>query len=135
MKFSLTPYRGSNRQGFIALMSVLILGAVGTAVAVSVLLLGLGASRTSLAVDQSNQAKAAANACAEQALEKLRESNSFTGTSLTLGQGTCTSSVTGSGSTRTITTSGTVAAVVRKVSISVSAFKPTLTVSSWQEVP
>jgi len=66
--------------GYIALISVLIIGAVGTAVIISLLLLGIGNSRTSFAIEQSSQAKASANACAEEALEQIRNSTPFTGT-------------------------------------------------------
>ena len=44
--------------GFITLVSVLVVGAVGVAIALSLILIGLGSSRTSIAVEQSNQAKA-----------------------------------------------------------------------------
>ena len=132
------PAATSHKQqkGFITLISVLVVGAVGIAIALSLLLLGVGNSRTSFAVEQSNQAKALANACAEEALQQIRDSTSFTGTaSLTLGQGTCTYTVTSQGgSNRTITASGTVGTIIRKVKIIISGINPQITVTSWQEV-
>lgn len=124
------------QKGYIALITVLVTGAVGVAIAVSLLLLGLGSSRTSFALEQSNQAKALANACAEEALQQIRDSTSFTGTgNLSLGQGTCSYTVTNDGGeNRTVTASGTVGTVVRKVKIIINAINPAIILASWQEV-
>ncbi len=129
-------YHSHRPNGYIALITVLIIGAVGTAAAVSVILLGLGSSRTSFALEQSNQTKALANACAEEALQQIRDSVTFTGTgNLSLGQGTCTYTVTNDGAqNRTITASGTVGTMIRKVKITLDQINPTINLTSWQEV-
>ena len=126
----------NNEKGVLTLMSVLIVGAIGLSVGVSLLLLGLGNSKTNLALEQSNQAKALANACAEEALQQIRDSESYVGTgSLALGEGTCLYTVTNTGgTTRKITASGTVGSVVRKNQITISAIAPLIVISSWQEV-
>jgi len=123
-------------RGYITLISVLVVGAVGVAIATSLILLGIGSSRSSFALEQSNQAKALANACAEEALQQIRDSTPYTGTgNLSLGQGTCTYTVTSQGGqNRTITASGTVGTIVRKVKIIITKINPTITVSTWQEV-
>ena len=124
-------------RGYITLISVLVVGAVGIAIATSLLLLGVGSSRTSFALEQSNQAKALTNACAEEALQLISGSVSYTGSgNLTLGQGTCTYTVTNQGAqNRTITASGTVGTVVRKLTIIINKIKPSIVVVSWQEGP
>ncbi len=126
-----------NARGYITLMSVLVLGAVGVALTISLILLGLGASRTSFALEQSNQAKALANACAEEGLMRIRESTSFTGSgNLALGSGNCVYTVTNQGGqNRTVSSTGTVGTLVRKVRILVTAITPAITLASWQEVP
>ncbi len=123
--------------GFVALLAVLISGAVAVAIGVSLIMLGIGASRTSLAVEQSGQAKALANDCAEEALQKIRESTTFSGNgNLSIGGGTCTYAVTaGSGQTRLISATGTNGSIMRKVTISITQINPTITISSWQETP
>lgn len=126
-----------SQKGVLTLMSVLIAGAVGLAVGVSLILLGLAYSKSGLAFQQSNQAKALANACAEEALEQINLLNSYTATnvSLTMGQGSCLYTVANTGgTTRKITTSGTVATIVRKNQITLSALSPSIIISSWQEV-
>lgn len=122
--------------GYITLLSTLFLIAIGGVVAGSIILLGLGFSKTSFALYQSNEAKALANACAEEALQKIQESTPFSGSAtITLGDGTCTYTVTKlTGSNRTITTSGTVGTIIRKVSISIDQLSPNINITSWQEV-
>lgn len=126
----------NNRSGYITLISVLIVGAVGVAITLSIILLGVGSSRSSYAVEQSYQAKALANACAEEALQQIRDSLPFTGSgNLTLGQGACTYMVTNQGGqNRAIIASGTVGTIVRKVKIIIDKINPTIQVVSWQEV-
>lgn len=123
------------RPGYVLLLSVLILSAVGAAITVSLLLLGLAASRTSFASARSIQARTLADACAEEALQQLRLSSSYLGSgNLTLGAGTCTYSVTDAGGgNRNITAAGTVGTVVRRISTSVTAYNPYLTLPNWQE--
>lgn len=123
--------------GFIALVAVLVLGAVGVSVGISLILLGLGSSRTAFALEQSNQAKALANACAEEALQKIMESTSFSGSStISLGNGSCTYTVSVTGQSRLITTSSTVGTIIRKVKIRLTIHPQTLkfNIASWQEV-
>lgn len=126
--------RSANR-GYITLISVLIALALGSAIAMSVVLLGLGSARDSLALDQSYKAKALADTCAEEALQQIRSATSFSGTgNLTLGQGTCTYTVTNTGSeNRSITASGTIGTIVRKIQIGVTKITPKIIISSWQE--
>lgn len=126
----------THQRGYITLVSVLVVGAMGAAIATSLILLGLGSSRTSFAVEQGNQAKALATACAEEALQQIRDSNPFTGSgNLALGQGNCSYTVTSQGGgNRTITAGSTVGAIVRKVKIVISQITPAMQIVSWQEV-
>lgn len=122
-------------KGYITLVSVLVVGAVGISVAVSILLLGLSVSRTSFVEGQSRQARLLADSCAEEALEQIRDATSFSGSgTLSLGSGLCSYTVvSGGGSNRTITVSGTVGSIVRHASISVDAINPLIHIASWQE--
>ena len=122
--------------GYITLLSVLVVGAVGTSIAISLILLGLGSSRTGFAEEQSDQSKALANACAEEGLQQISDSMSYAGSgTLTLGQGLCIYIVTSQGGqNRTIVASGTVGTITRKVKIIINQINPTIRVVSWQEV-
>lgn len=124
------------RRGYITLVSVLVVGAIGVAIMLSLILLGIGISRTSFAYQQSNQAKGLANACGEEAMQRIRDSTPFVGSgTLLLGQGTCGYTVTTQGpQNRTITASGTVGTIIRKVRIVINRINPTIQVVSWQEI-
>jgi hypothetical protein len=137
------------QKGFLTLISALIVTAIGLSISVSLILLGLGVSRTSFVTEQSYQANALANACAEQALQQIHDSMVMpdpipdpvpvlipaTGTgNLTLGQGTCSYTISDiGGNARKITAGGTIRSVIRKIQITISAVNP-ITVSSFQEV-
>lgn len=125
-----------SEKGYIILLSTLFLVAIGGVVAGSLILLGLGFSRTYYVLDQSNQAKALANACAEEALQKIQESTPFSGSAtITLGNGSCSYTVTKlTGQNRTITSSSTIGTVIRKISISIDKINPNINITSWQEV-
>ena len=124
------------QKGFATLLAILVVGAVATAITTSVVLLGVGSSKTSFAIEQSTQARALAVSCAEAALEQIRIETGFSGTgNLSLGQGSCTYTVTtGAGENRTVVSSGTVGTIIRKISIGITQINPTITISSWQEV-
>jgi hypothetical protein len=126
----------SAKSGYITLISVLIAGAIAVAVATTLIVLGIIGAQTSFTLEQSYQAKALMSACAEEALQEIRDSTPFTGSgSLTLGAGTCVYNVVNTGgSNRTITATGTVGDVVRKARITLEAVNPRMKVISWQEV-
>lgn len=127
---------GKREQGYIALLSVLIMGSIATAIGVTVLLLGADSQKNGLASQQSKQARFLALACGQEALQVMHDTTSYTGSNnLTLGQGSCTYTVTSTGAnTRTITVTGTVGNVVRKIQASVTVSSSNITVSSWQEI-
>lgn len=123
-------------RGYITLISVLIIGAVGLAIATSLVVLGVGGARSGFALQQSSAARAVANACAEEGLQQIRDAVSYTGTAtIVLGSGSCTYTVTDEGGqNRRVTAEGTVGTVVRRVAVSITAINPRIVVSTWQEV-
>lgn len=128
--------RVSVERGYITLLSVLIAGAILVATTVGLLQFGLSSSRTSFAEEQSDQAKALADACVEEALQHIHDSAPFTGSDiLTFGSGICEYTVENTGgSSRRIRASSTVATMVRKVEVTVTQIRPQITLGSWQEV-
>jgi hypothetical protein len=129
-------YKKMNSKGYITLLSVLVVGAIGTAITASLILLGLGSSSSSFSYQQMYQAKNLANSCAEEALEQIRDVTAFFGSgSLSMGQGSCTYEVANTGGeSRLIKTTGTVGGAVRKTSVIITAINPLIIVSSWQEI-
>lgn len=123
--------------GYVALISVLIVGAIGVMVVTGVILSSLAWSRTSFVQEQSFQAKALADACMEEALQQIKDSIPFSGNgTITLGQGSCAYTVTNNGAqNRSVVSTGTVGTVVRKVSVTLDKISPSINITSWQEVP
>ncbi len=133
----LKNFKVKNQQsGFITLLSLLIAGAIGLAIAVSVILLGVDYSRSSRVSEESTLSKSLANTCAEEALERIRENQSYSGSGgINLGRGSCTYQVLDLGDqNRQINATGDVSGSTRKVKVIISQINPKIRTSSWQEV-
>lgn len=126
----------NNQSGYIALLAVLIVGAVATATSLVLLATSANSQRSALTSQQAKQARALAVACSEEALQLINEDTAYTGTgNLTLGQGSCTYTVASTGaSTRTIATTATVGNILRKIQISVTIGASNITITSWQDI-
>ena len=122
--------------GYVALLTVLIVGAAAAAIALVLLTSGADSQRAALVEQQSKQARALAVACGEEALQQIHDNIAYSGTnSLSLGQGNCTYIVTvSSGTARTLAATGVVGNVVRKVQINVTINASSISITSWQEV-
>lgn len=122
-----------NNSGYVALLTVIIMGAVVTVIATSLVLLGLGHSRSSLSESQAASAKSAADACTESALVQIRLSSSFTGSgNLTLSGSTCTYTVANT-VTSSIVAVGVSGNSTRRVTVDLSSRTPTIIFTKWQE--
>lgn len=125
------------RPGFILLITILIIGALAAAILSSLLLLGISANQVSLSIQQSEEALSLADACAEYALLKLRESPSYAGNeSLDLGPNRCEILPVGGigNNNRSVCTEGVSGESIRRLEIAVEQILPQTTLYSWQEV-
>ena len=107
------------------------------AITVSLLILGTGASKNSFALEESKIASGYAESCTENALEKIRKDNGFTGSgSINFTYGSCSFNVIDlGGSSRQIISTGTKSNTVKKIKTIISALTPKITISSKLEVP
>ena len=124
-------------QGFIALISILIIGAVILSISIGVSLRSIDETKMSLDQQESHKALALANLCAEQALMKLTSVLNYTGSeSIIIDGETCDIFlITGSGNlNRTVKTQSTVSGYTGKVKLEVSQVSPAMQISSWEEV-
>ncbi len=71
---------------------------------------------------------------AENALLRLLRDPSYTGETLTIGNGSVTSTVTGDDYHKIITAVGTVGSFQKKIQITIN-YNDVMTISSWQEIP
>ncbi len=126
-----------NSQGYIVLISVLIIGVVAIAITTSILFFGASSSRMLLSVEELYKTKALANACAEQALEELRQNNNLANGEhiIYIDEGSCEYTlIVGTGDNRTLQIVSEIRQTFRKTEIIVDQLKPTINVSSWKEV-
>lgn len=126
----------TSESGYIALISVLVVGAVSLVATIGVLTSGTDTQRSVLAQQQSIQALGHATSCAEEALQLIHDTTTFTGSNtLTFSTGSCLYTITNTGGqNRVIDTTGTVNDVVRKLKVYVTIGTSSITVTSWQEV-
>lgn len=125
------------QKGFVTLMSILIVGAVSTSIAVFLILAGMDAYRATANLEESAQAKAIADACAEKALNSIKDDTQYSGNeTISFERGSCSVlPVVGSvNQISAVEVSGTVSSTVRKVKVITSQVTPQIEIQSWQEV-
>ena len=122
-------------KGFSTLLVVIIIGSIVTALIIYTTTTSFWSVMGSINDKNSVQSDQLANACAETALEAMRENNSFTGSgNVTIGNNTCSYIVSNpGGNNRTINVTSTMSGVTRKIQITTNAFNP-IVIASWQNI-
>jgi Tfp pilus assembly protein PilX len=130
------------RRGVVALITVLVIMAVVVTIGLTIAAVGRDEIVLSGVVQDGEQAFAIADACAEEALNRLKTDAAFTGTTLAMDEGTCVAAVTNiGGTTYKVTGQGTYRRAIRIVEADVTvktsggggAVK--VTINSWREAP
>ncbi len=124
------------KDGFITLISILVVSAVSVLLVLSQLEGGIARTQNRITSEQSATARGHANTCIEEALEEIREVESYTGSnSISFTLGSCEWLVTNTGGeNRTITATGTVNTLHRNVEVQITQINPIIAISSWNEV-
>lgn len=127
----------SSQSGYILLISILVIGAIASAILSSLLLLGISANQVSFSVQQASQSLANAQACAEYGLMKLRQTPSYAGNEfVTIGTNQCEILPIGGigNNNRVLCAEGKVGDSVRRLEIVINQVLPQTKIYSWQEV-
>jgi hypothetical protein len=120
--------------GYIALMSVIILGALGSSVMISLIHQSVITAKTDFETQNGIQAKILATACAEEALQTIVETGTSSWSdSLLMGNGTCLYSISKVSQNTHISATGLHASSTQRVLVILSTTSPTLVISSWQD--
>jgi len=124
-------------RGYITLLSILIIGAIGTAIATSLIALGPELSEYSHILTKLYQSQSLADACSEYYLAEIHHSAAFTNDKeLTLNSGTCSLEIIEQEKDkREINAVGKAGSNIRKTKIGIDSISPNTIVVSWQEVP
>lgn len=126
-----------SRRAYIALISILIVGAVALSVAISSAILAIAQGRNGLLAQNLTEAKSLANACAEKVLMDLKDSESYAGNeTVNLGSGQCQIYPIENlgGQVRVVKVSGSVNQTTKKIKINISQINPMMIFTSWLEV-
>ena len=126
-------YKLKTNNGFIALVTVLIIFAIVLLVGLSIGLLSINEAQMGLRKSQSSQAYYLANLCAEDALMKLKEDINYSGNeTIEIEGGSC--QILPIEGKWTIKTISNFQNQVKKIKIIISQVNPKMIISSWQEV-
>lgn len=124
-----------HNKGYIALMSVILMGALGAAVMVSVIAQGVTSGKTELSLQRAGHARVLATSCVEEALQIILETATTSRTSsLILGDGSCSYVITKPASSVIINSTGNYGNLVKRVQVVLSTSSPSIVLSSWQDV-
>jgi len=124
-------------RGYIALISVLIISATILLIAIGVSQFGISQSKMTIQKSQASESYYLAQACAENALMKLKEDLGYRGNEvLNIEGNSCTVlPVEGSGNkNRLVKTSSNAYNQTRKIKIEINRVNPTMNIKSWQLV-
>lgn len=124
------------KKGYVALISVILMSALGLSIMLSVVASGVDAAKTDFSLQQSGAARSIASSCAEEALQRIAETGTTTSNgNLVVASGTCMYTVTSTGSQNiTIQSTGVLGTVTSKIKVVVATTTPGITLSSWEEV-
>ena len=125
------------KNGYIALISVIIIGAIVLALVLAITLITLSQSQNMIGQNQALKSYYLANACAHYALNKLQDNiNYFGNETVVIDNYNCqVEQILGSGNfNRTIKTSSNVNDHLIKIEMVVSQIKPKTIIKSWQEI-
>jgi hypothetical protein len=137
--------RQPNEEGYVVLITVLILGSIVVIIASFLLLTGQNASIASNSVVGNTNSKAAAGGCAQLALAAI-VANTSLATPVTVNQTlssttgqTCSYTITGSSPNFSIASTGTVTngpkTYLHRLVVTTSQVTPAVSVNSWQDTP
>ncbi len=123
------------QDGYIILLSVMLIGAISVTIAVSMLSLGINSTKTALSLQRAEQARILTHTCIDLALLEIYSSSTYSGTNSTsTSDGSCYYTVIDTGgNNRTVNASSTVGQIIRKAQVQIDAVSP-INIVSWQEV-
>ena len=123
-------------KGYIALISVILISAIGVAIMLSVIASGITAAKTDFSIQQGGGVRSITSSCAEEALQKIAETGTTSSnSSLAIASGTCTYLITSTnGQNITISATGNIGTITSKIKVIIATTTPAITLSSWEEV-
>ncbi|MBU2524841.1 hypothetical protein KKG71_06640 [Patescibacteria group bacterium] len=123
-----------NNKGISLLLVVIIISAVTMLIAYSATITGVEESITGLHQSKALEIFSATDGCMEEAIIKIKNSSTYTGESLTIGDVSCTITVSGSGTSRILNITSTMEGLyTREIEADVD-WSSTFQVTAWREI-
>lgn len=125
-----------HKEGYVMLVSVLVLTVVGSVIALSTMTLGIMSSQNNDVSVFGTQSRSIAQACAELALQEIRDNNTFVGSNVeTIATGSCEYTVTNlGGENRRVDVESNVNGYLYRLEVLMDQLNPTINVILWQEI-
>jgi len=129
-----------DRRGMIALMTVILLGAMLLIVGISAAFIGQTDVIIAGQIDRGHYVRSLAGTCVEEAMHRLKLDPAYIGGTIPIGPGNCTVTVSGSGTTRTVVGAATYDGFTKTIGVSASrrgniaGNAHAWNIDSWQEV-
>lgn len=125
-------------RGFVAMSTVLILGAVVVVIAATVTLLSIGEAQSSLSLYKGEDNLNLVEGCVEDIMLKIRSDSTYSGNSISRPEGTCTITYNpgGNGPVNwdiTLSTPST-SAYQRQIEVIFTRNPTGITLTSWREI-
>lgn len=130
-------YENKQKNAYVTLTSVIILGAVAGIIATTALYLSADSARNNATTYSNVSATAMANSCADVAVNKLKDDVTYTGNeTITIAGEDCTIvTVLGTGNTnRTVRAEATINDATSRVEVFVNEINPNTDIEYWEEV-
>ena len=125
----------SNKPGFVALMSVMIVSAIVLSISVSIVFLNINSGKSSLDINDMDQARNLASSCSEKALLEIASASGVTSETLNFPEGTCFYQIYNLGAEdRRVESRANVKNIVRREELLIDQINPEINIVYWQEV-
>lgn len=120
-------------EGYVALTTVIIVGAVVMVITLSISIISISGIQTSLSTKKSSESLDITDGCGELVLREIRNNPSYSATSLTLQQGTCNLQITENAGNYIIIIDTTIESHTKTVTIDATRTASGVSVNSWQQ--
>lgn len=124
------PY---GRQGFVAIVTVLMISALVLLVSLSVTVMAISQLQGSLSQTTGEDKWYLTDGCVEDALLKISQSPAYAGGSITRPEGTCKIVLSKTGNVYTLTVNSSSTSYNRTVAVTATR-TGTITISNWKEI-
>lgn len=123
------------KPALMTLTSVLAIATVGLLIALFVVLGGIDLIQQGLYDSEYSETFVGSDACAEEALLELNNDSGYSGGSFTIGSISCTATVSGSGSTRTLSVTASQGDLyVSDLELSIDLSTSPISITNWEQV-